>query len=184
MPSGVSPSRKHSTTPARMTATPTASSFEGRFLRTTASKRITTTGMAYCSTMALAAEVYLLAMMNSTEVAMTPNAPSQLPKVLAGRKSRRARPRKDGGDEGARAGDGQRVPGDEAGEQAAEAPANAGEQYAAGGQAFHLQTRPFRTEIALPSRCGGRALNAQYASLRRRMPFLRSTSSARAQSLT
>ena len=94
MPSGVSPSRKHSTTPARITATPATSSFEGRFLRTTASKRITTTGMAYCSTMALAAEVYLLASINSTEVAMTPNAPSQLPKVLAGRKSRRARPRK------------------------------------------------------------------------------------------
>ena len=158
MPSGVSPSRKHSTTPARMTATPTASSFEGRFLRTTASKRITTTGMAYCSTMALAAaEVYLLAMMNSTEVAMTPNAPSQLPKVLAGRKSRRARPREDGGDEGARApAMVSAFQGMRRREQAAEAPANAGEQYAAGGQAFHLQTRPFRTEIALPSSLGGK----------------------------
>ncbi len=45
----------------------------------------TTTGMAYCNTMALAALVSLFAKMNSTDVAITPNAPSQVPNVLAGR---------------------------------------------------------------------------------------------------
>ena len=67
------------------TSTLTVSSREGFLRCTTASKRMTTTGMAYCKTMALAALVSLFAKTNSTDVPITPNAPSQVPKVLVGR---------------------------------------------------------------------------------------------------
>ena len=188
MPSGVSPSRKHSTTPARITATPATSSFEGAFAHHGLEEdHHHRHGVLQHD--GVGGGGVLVGDDEQHRGGHDAERAQPVAKGIGGAKVPARQTEENGGDEGARAGDGQRVPGDEAGEQAAEAPAHAGEQYQTGGQAFRLHTKdPFLAPAngqSSPSRlaaAGGR--EAQYASLRRRMPFLRSTSSARAQSLT
>ena len=69
------------------------SSLPGFCPRRTQYPRMITTGMTYCKTIALAALVSLLAMINRMEVATTAKAPIRLPFVNEGLKLLRERPK-------------------------------------------------------------------------------------------